>query len=107
MRLKENFEIFLRDTVNLDQTRLERVQSAHNTIRDRLSSRDDVKSCLVDTYLQGSYALRTAIRPCDENSEYDVDVVLALILVDEDGNLYDGSAVLDWLYRQIDDIPLI
>lgn len=106
MRLKDSFEDFLTGRVNLDPTRVGRVQTAHNTIRDKIAALDDIKPHFVGTYLQGSYALRTAARPVHDDHEYDVDVVLAMDLRDAQGNLYDGDAVLDWLYVLVNGIAL-
>ena len=106
MRLKDSFEDFLTDRVNLDPTRVGRVKTAHNTIRDKIAALDDIKPRFVGTYLQGSYALRTAVRPVHDDHEYDVDVVLAMDLHDAQGNLYGGDAVLDWLYGLVNGIAL-
>lgn len=106
MRLKDSFEDFLTGRVNLDPTRVGRVQSAHNTIRDKVAALEDVKPLYVGAYLQGSYALRTAVRPAHDDHEYDVDVVLALDLRDAHGRLYGGDAVFDWLYGLVDGVAL-
>jgi len=106
MRLKQSMEEFLSNHVNLDRTRLERIRSAHRTMRDKIKALDGVMPYYVSAYLQGSYALHSVVRPVEDDHEYDVDVVLALDLADEDGALPDGYTVLRWLYDQIDAIPL-
>lgn len=106
MRLKDSFEDFLTGRVNLDPTRVGRAQTAHRTIRDEIAALEDVEPLFVGTYLQGSYALRTAVRPVHDDHEYDVDVVLAMDLRDAQGRLYGGDAVLDWLYELVDGIAL-
>lgn len=106
MRLEQSFEDFQSNTVSLDNTRLQRVQSAHNTVRTKLEAVEAIKALLVGMYLQGSYALHTAIRPCSDDSEYDVDLVLALNLLDENDRLYNGYQVLQWLADHLNSISL-
>ena len=108
MRLEESFDDFLRNTVSLDDTRRSRAQRAHNTVRRKLKAIDEVRACMIGngSFLQGSYALHTATRPCHEDMEYDVDVVLTLDLADENGNLPGGYEVLSWLQSHLESINL-
>lgn len=106
MLLKDSFENFLSSKVNLDQTRFDRIVSAHNSIRDRLEADGKIQERLVGFYLQGSYALRTVSRPHSDDVEYDVDVVGAFDFRDKHGRLITGPAALDWLYRHINSINL-
>ena len=94
MLLKNNFSKFLKDRVNLNQSRIDRIISAHHSVRDRLEKDDWVSSRLVGTRLQGSYALGTAIRSPHESGTYDVDVVLGLKLDDPGTGLPSGYSVL-------------
>lgn len=48
--------------------------SAHQTLRDRLDSDDLTKDLIVETFLQGSYARSTCIKP-EPEKKVDVDVV--------------------------------
>ena len=97
---------FLRSRVNLNETRLKRVQSAHRSVRNVLSAADDIAPDYVGTFLQGSYAYSTAIRSPHEDDPYDVDVVLALDLEDEWGDLPSGYTVLRNVYDALDAVPL-
>lgn len=106
MYLEKSFENFLRNTVSLDDTRKDRVKRAHHTVRERLTSIDEVaeRATKRGTYLQGSYPLHTAVRPCDEDGAYDVDVVLAADFTDKQGRLESGHWVLTWLRNCIESI---
>lgn len=108
MILRQSFEDFLRNTVSLDDTRKDRVQSAHWSVRDRLTSIDEVAERVTGrgTYLQGSYPLHTAIRPCDQDAAYDVDIVLAADFRDDKGRMWNGRRVLPWLQVHIESIGL-
>ncbi len=106
MRLKQSFDDFLRNTVSLDETRKNRVQRAHQFVREKLTAIDEVAKRKTGrgTYLQGSYPLHTAVRPCDENEAYDVDVVLAADFMKEDGRMIPGRRALRWLQDCLESI---
>ena len=108
MYLRQSFEDFLRDKVSLDDTRKDRVKRAHHSVRERLTSIDEVaeRATGKGTYLQGSYPLHTAVRPCNEDGAYDVDVVLAVDFRDERGQMISGYRVLPWLRNCIESIGL-
>jgi hypothetical protein len=106
MRLKQSFDDFLRNTVSLDETRRNRVQRAHQFVREKLTAIDEVAERKTGrgTYLQGSYPLHTAVRPCDANEAYDVDVVLAADFRKEDGRMIPGRRALRWLQDCLESI---
>ncbi|MGV8019132.1 MAG: nucleotidyltransferase [Ignavibacteria bacterium] len=105
MNLKKGFEKFLDNKVNLDKTRIDRLRSAHNELRDLLTDQEEVKKIYVNDYLQGSYKLKTGIKPVN-GGEYDVDVILELDLKDDNGNyIMDGYSVTNWLYNILTGIP--
>jgi hypothetical protein len=108
MYLRQSFEDFLRDRVSLDDTRKDRVKRAHHSVRERLTSIDEVAEQATGkgTYLQGSYPLHTAVRPCNEDGVYDVDVVLAADFRDERGQMVSGHRVLPWLRNCIKSIRM-
>lgn len=104
MNLTTGFDKFL-EKVNLDKTRIDRLKSAHNELRDALKAVEEIKKIYVNDYLQGSYILRMGIKPI-KDGEYDVDIILELNLKDEKGNyIMDGYAVLSWLYNILYKIP--
>lgn len=106
MYLRKSFEHFLSNKVNLDATRMERVKRAHRSVRSELKAIDEVSAILTGMYLQGSYALLTACRPCGAHTEYDVDIVLAGDFRGEDRRLMNGLQVLHWLQSKIESIGL-
>lgn len=71
----QEFRDFLRDEVNLNQTRLDRLQTsvgAVNTyLKEHLPGYQKMEP-------QGSYALQTLIKPVDDNDEYDADIQVVM-----------------------------
>jgi hypothetical protein len=106
MILKKSFDDFLAK-INLDPTRREKIQSAHNTVRGILEQDEEVKKIYLETFLQGSYRLGTAVRPQGAGS-YDVDVILSLNLMDFEGKgcgLPSSKMVIDWLAARLSAYP--
>ena len=64
----QEFKDFLRDEVNLNQSRLDRlnkgVRAVGGYLKDHLTGYQKMER-------QGSYALGTLIKPVDDNDEYD------------------------------------
>lgn len=75
MAIHNQFERF-HQKVLIDAGRRDRIISAHRTLTDRLHRSSTAGSAIETTFLQGSYANSTAIRPL--SGEYDVDVVVVL-----------------------------
>ena len=75
MKHTQFFNDFLNDEVNLNQSRLKRLNTSVKAVSDYLSQN-------LDSYRkverQGSYALRTIIKPVKDNQEYDADMLLYL-----------------------------
>ena len=71
----QDFKDFLRDEVNLNQSRLDRlnkgVRAVDSYLKDNLSGYQK-------TERQGSYALGTLIKPVDNNDEYDADIQIVM-----------------------------
>lgn len=105
MLLKKSFSKFLKDRVNLNQSRIDRIVSSHHSVRDKLAEDGWVSDHLVRTRLQGSYALETAIRSPHESGTYDVDVVLGLKLM-RSGGLPSGYSVLKKTRDALEAVPL-
>ncbi|MXX97367.1 MAG: nucleotidyltransferase [Rhodothermaceae bacterium] len=106
MILKKAFDNFLRDRVNLNQTRIDRIISAHHSVREKLEEDEWISKYFIDSKLQGSYALGTAIRSSHKEGTYDVDVVLGLDLEDEYGQLPSGISVLKNVQSALEEISL-
>ena len=66
-------------------------------------SKDDeeVKEVKEDMYCQGSFAIRTGIKPTKQNSEFDVDMVLVLNLDEWSEEEKKPRAVLEWLAERL------
>ena len=77
MRFASDFEVFLRDKVNLNQTRIDTLQSRVNTIETFLST-SAIEDIFVDVIPAGSWAHRTIIKPVATNDTFDADVLLML-----------------------------
>ena len=71
----QQFQEFLRDEVNLNEGRLRRLETAVGAVtaylRDHLTGYQKMEP-------QGSYALRTLIKPVDDNDEYDADIQIVM-----------------------------
>lgn len=80
MKLASDFKEFLNDTVNLNQTRLDRLEERVKTIKDFIRSSDWEPR--VSTFVeQGSWAHDTIIRPVD-GGEFDADLLVKISKVD-------------------------
>ena len=77
MKLLDYFAQFLRDKVNLNQSRLDDLNSRVDSITEILESDDDLGGRLLDTVPQGSWAHRTIIRP-RIGKEFDADFLVRL-----------------------------
>ena len=67
------FENFLKDVVNLNQTRLDRLNGHVKAVTDFLKAN---LNSFKRVEPQGSYGLKTIIRPVKEGQEYDADIQL-------------------------------
>lgn len=77
MKLLEYFAQFLRDKVNLNQSRLDDLNSRVDAIAEILKADDDLGGRVLDTIPQGSWAHRTIIRP-RLGKEFDADFLVQL-----------------------------
>lgn len=72
------FKDFLSD-IRLTKSQRDDLITGHKTLRDRLTSDPDLKSIIINTFLQGSYKRSTAVRPLnDKRADADVIVVTNL-----------------------------
>ena len=78
MKLLEYFDDFLKNTVNLNDGRLDLLDERVEAITGFLESSDVFKDNFIDVIPQGSYAHKTIIRPVQENDEFDADILLYL-----------------------------
>ena len=71
----QQFNEFLRDEVNLNQSRLDRLKSGVRGVNDHLK---DHLTGYQTMEPQGSYALGTLIKPVGDNDEYDADIQIVM-----------------------------
>lgn len=71
----QDFKEFLRDEVNLNQSRLDvlndRVRAVNSYLKDNLTGYQKMER-------QGSFALGTLIKPVDDDDEYDADIQIVM-----------------------------
>ena len=67
------FEDFLKDVVNLNQSRLDRLDTSVNAVKEFLEKN---LNSFIRIEPQGSYGLKTIIRPVNKGQEYDADIQL-------------------------------
>lgn len=75
MSLQSDFTTFLSD-IEPSKTTVDQISSAHSSLRDYLNSHEEYGKHCVSTYLSGSYAKHTSIRPAKDDDNRDVDVVV-------------------------------
>lgn len=79
MRMKTEFDKFLRDTVNINKHRLDQLDDRVDAISRSLSQDDELGHRLESMIPQGSWAHETIIKPLEDN-EFDADF---LVLMEE------------------------
>jgi hypothetical protein len=79
VKLIKHFDAFLKNKVNLNESRIATLDSRIEAVSNFLSSGEDaIATNFVELIPQGSYAHRTIIKPVAENDEFDADVLLEL-----------------------------
>jgi len=78
MKLIEYFNLFLKNEVNLNESRIALLDARVEVITDFIKSSSAFTSNFVDIIPQGSYAHKTIIRPVQESHEFDVDLLFQL-----------------------------
>lgn len=78
MQLTDHFNVLLRDTVNLGQTKLNLLESRADSIYRTLKNDPEIGSLIEGKTSQGSWAHRTIIDPVG-NNEFDADFMLNMI----------------------------
>lgn len=76
MKFVSEFDTFLADEVNLNQTRLDRLETSVGAIEDYLTSTAIFGDGFTELIPAGSWAHHTIIRPVGVNSAFDADVLL-------------------------------
>lgn len=78
MKFVSDFETFLTDEVNLNQTRLDRLKGSVDAIETFLAGHTTFADSFLDLIPAGSWAQRAIICPVTEDHEFDADVLLYL-----------------------------
>ena len=100
MELSSQFERFL-GNISVDQPKLNRIKSAHSTLRRALETDAHAGPALLETFLQGSYVHGTAIRPLGGSADYDVDVCCLLDLTQVPIQTEEPKPLVRWLARRL------
>ena len=93
MSKEKDFEEFLHN-IEPSPTTKKYVSSIQTNLRDFLESHDVYKEKVIETFLTGSYAKHTCIRPTKYDGKTDVDIVVVTNYTEQD----DSKEVLDELY---------
>jgi len=94
MNKEKDFEEFLHN-IEPSITTKRYVSSIQNNLRKFLEYHEHYKEKIIDTFLTGSYAKHTCIRPTKYDGKTDVDIVVVTNYTEND----DSKAVLDELYN--------
>jgi hypothetical protein len=78
MQLVNFFNQFMKDEVNLNQTRLNILNTKRTTIQNFIKNSSTFKDNYIDMFSQGSYKHKTIIKPPKSNKEFDADILLEL-----------------------------
>lgn len=76
MKFVETFESFLRTEVNIDQTRLDRLETSVRAITTFISEHQAFIDMFLEVIPSGSWAYRTIIKPVKPDDEFDADILL-------------------------------
>ena len=93
MAKQTDFDKF-RSDIEPSESTVTYISSVQSTLRDYLSSHDTYQSVHVDTFLSGSYAKHTSIRPVLHDGKRDVDIIVVTNHTKDD----QPSDVLDELH---------
>lgn len=75
MSLQSDFQTFLSD-IEPSKTTVDQISAAHKALRGYLSAHEYYGEHCVHTYLSGSYAKHTSIRPAKNDDNRDVDIIV-------------------------------
>ncbi len=79
------FDHFLKEVVNLNQTRIDVAEGSTETITTFLKNNEVFKDKFISTTPQGSYRQRTIIKPVNPEQDFDVDLLFELTPVSDWG----------------------
>ena len=70
-----DFESFLKD-INPSESTIDEASRLHRNLRDHLKASETYGTVCKDTYLSGSYAKQTFIRPKKDTDSCDIDIIV-------------------------------
>lgn len=82
MKLEKSFNNFLKDVVNLNETRYKTAESSVDTVSSILKNDDLFGEKFINTKPQGSFRQETIIKPVDSGMDFDVDILFEMEIVD-------------------------
>jgi hypothetical protein len=91
MLLKSHFDTFL-SNIEPTQNQKSEASKGHNTLRDRLAKDDDFREYFADSFLSGSYARNTAVRPIK-----DVDIIIIMNIAKSN----EPSKVINYVEKRL------
>ena len=75
MAKQSDFDKFL-SNIEPSQSTVSYISSVQNTLRDYLKNHKVYADIYVDSFLSGSYAKHTSIRPAKDDKKRDVDIII-------------------------------
>jgi hypothetical protein len=97
MKLIKNFDAFLKNKVNLSDSRIDMLDARVEAVTNFLQAgEDEFAANFIDVIPQGSYAHRTIINPVAAGDEFDADVLLEMEEVDD----WEADEYVEALYRK-------
>ena len=75
MAKQSDFDSFL-SNIEPSKSTVDSISSIQNNMRKYLKEHDTYKSVHIDTFLSGSYAKHTSIRPAKGDNKRDVDIIV-------------------------------
>ena len=97
-----SFELISHITSKLDltETQLSKLHTAYQAIGSYLANKNDwLSNCYI--YAQGSIGIGTSVKPINENSDMDIDLVLHLPSMDYPKTTYDANKLLCKLIEEL------
>src|SRR4051812_26222144 len=91
MKPLHSFHAFLKDEVNLNQTRVDQAHDAFETLTSFLENAAETKDLFTETFRQGSLRQGTIIKPRKDQTEFDVDLLFKCEQQDD----WSATAYLD------------
>lgn len=82
MKLEISFNNFLKNIVNLNETRYQTAKSGIETITSVLQNDDLFGDKFIDAKPQGSFRQETIIKPVDPDMDFDVDILFEMKVVE-------------------------